>query len=359
MPIIQLRQQMTRHNMANLIVSDPYSIRYLTGYYTDPGERLLALVMTPETTLLVLNQLFPPAEVNDTIEVLTYHDGEAIIDTIAARLADGTTGIDKFWPSQFLLELMHAKSTLHPVAGSPLVDHLRAIKSATEIERMREASQLNDQIMSQIVQDITGNQTEAELVHQLLDYYQASGHSGVSFDPIIAFGANGADPHHTYDDSKPQRGDSVVVDIGGIYQGYASDMTRTFFYEEASEEAIRVYQTVRRANEAAIDAVRPGVPLRDIDLTARRIIEEAGYGEYFTHRLGHFIGQEAHEAGDVSQYNDQLTEVGQVFSIEPGIYLPGQLGVRIEDLVVVTEDGCEVLNRYSKELTYLPLDTRE
>ncbi|XJS10424.1 M24 family metallopeptidase [Aerococcaceae bacterium WGS1372] len=347
--IQHLHEQLKDHNIQNMIISDPYSIRYLVGYYTEPGERLLALVVTPEHHYLILNQLFPEFNSTDNSEVIYYHDGEPIMETIANLLVEGTTSIDKFWPSQFLLELMSIQPELQAVNATYILDNLRGIKSIEEINIMREASKRNDQVMERLVASLKEGLSEEEYSNQLKSFYQVSDHQGFSFEPIVAYGANGADPHHTTDESLPQLGDPVVLDIGGIYQGYASDMTRTVFFGQPSQHALKVYDIVHRANLAAIATVKAGVPLSDIDLAARRLIEEAGYGQYFTHRLGHFIGQEAHEAGDVSQFNHAKAQVGQVFSIEPGIYLPGQFGVRIEDLVVVTEDGCEVLNSFTKE----------
>ena len=170
----------------------------------------------------------------------------------------------------------------------------------------------------------------------------------------MSFGANAADPHHHPDDTVLAEGDVVLFDVGCKQDAYCSDMTRAFFWKrEPSERDREVYETVRRANEAAEAIVRPGVTFAEIDLTARRIIEEAGYGEYFTHRLGHQIGLEDHEPGDVSSAHHEPVRPGQCFSIEPGIYLPGEVGVRIEDLVIVTEDGCEIMNRYPKRLTVL------
>ena len=346
----QLVKEMNKHDISNMIITDTYSIRYLIGYYTQPGERLLAFIATAAGKhYLVLNNLFPRADENDDYSVIYYQDGEAIMEQIAEILTDGATSIDKVWPSHFLLELMGIKKDLQPANASYILDDIRAIKSDGEIDIMREASLLNDQVMEKLIDSLTTGKTEAEYAEELARYYKESGHSGFSFEPIVGYGPNGADPHHTTDDSLPNVGDPVVLDIGGMYKGYASDMTRTVFYGEPSEEAMEVYDIVRQANLAGIAAVKPGVPLSSIDLAARKVINDAGYGEYFTHRLGHFIGQEAHEAGDVSQYNDELTKVGQVFSIEPGVYLPGKFGVRIEDLVVVTEDGCEVLNHVTKE----------
>jgi Xaa-Pro dipeptidase len=174
----------------------------------------------------------------------------------------------------------------------------------------------------------------------------------------VGFGANGADPHHGNDDTVLRPGMTVLLDVGGKKDGYCSDMTRTFFTAEPSEEERTVYELVRQANEKAESIIRPGVRLCDIDAAARDLITEAGYGVEFNHRLGHFIGLDEHEFGDVSSGFDWPVEAGMIFSIEPGIYLPGKFGVRIEDLVLVTENGCQVLNSYPKGLTVLNLEEK-
>ena len=162
----------------------------------------------------------------------------------------------------------------------------------------------------------------------------------------MSFGANAGDPHHEPDDTVLKRGDVVLFDIGGRRCNYCSDMTRTFFWGEPDEETAHIYDIVRRANEAAEALIAPGVRMCDLDRVARDVIEDAGYGKYFTHRLGHSIGLQDHEPGDVSLVNEQVVEPGMTFSIEPGIYLPGRTGVRIEDLALVTENGVEILNAY-------------
>lgn len=338
--------------IAQQLVADPSSIAYLIGYETQPGERLLLLKVAADGRhQLYLNQLFPQAsDLAHDIEIVTYRDGEPVISYLAQSLAPGKTGIDKVWPSHFLLDLMAARQDLQPVNAAYLVDDLRAIKSPEEQELMREASALNDQATLALINLVADGLPESEMVSELAGIYQRLSGQGFSFEPIIAYGANGADPHHETNDDRPQPGDSVVIDIGSSYKGYCSDMTRTVFYGEPDEESRRVYETVRQAQEAAIKAVRPGATFASIDRAARQVIEEAGYGEYFTHRTGHFIGREVHEAGDVSEFNQAKAQVGQIFSIEPGIYLPGKVGVRIEDLVLVTETGCQVLNQVSKDL---------
>ena len=156
-------------------------------------------------------------------------------------------------------------------------------------------------------------------------------------------------------DTKGKRGDSVVLDIGGVLDNYCSDMTRTVFIGEVSDRAREVYEIVKEAQRRGLEAARPGNRMCDVDAACRDYIEEKGFGKYFTHRTGHSIGMEDHEFGDVSSINEDIIQVGQCFSVEPGIYLPDEeIGVRIEDLVIITEDGCEVLNHFTKDLIIVP-----
>ena len=179
------------------------------------------------------------------------------------------------------------------------------------------------------------------------------GSSKPSFAPLICFGANCAEPHHDTDASLLKTGDSVILDVGLTWQSYCSDMTRTVFMGTPTDEQKRVYDIVRAANDAGRAAVRPGIPLKEVDRVARKVIEDAGYGPQFIHRTGHGIGLEVHEFPDVSATSEVIAKPGMIFSVEPGIYLPGKFGVRVEDLVVVTEDGCETLNAAPKDLTVL------
>ena len=216
---------------------------------------------------------------------------------------------------------------------------------------MRKSSEINDAAMSRFKALIHEGVSEKEVASQMMDIYKELGASAYSFDPIVAFGVNAADPHHMPDDTVIKEGDVVLFDVGCVYKGYCSDMTRTFFYrKEPSDVQKKVYNLVRKANEDAENMVKAGIRLCDIDKCARDVISEGGYGEYFTHRLGHFIGIEDHEYGDVSSSFTDLTEVNNVFSIEPGIYDPSTMGCRIEDLVIVTEDGCEILNKYPHDI---------
>ena len=343
-------KKMEGEGLSQLLVTDPLSIWYLTGSMIHPGERMLALLLKSDGNhRFFVNALFPAPDCG--IPVVRYSDTDDGPAFIAKELdPKQPVGIDKNWPSRFLIRLMELSAASGFVNGSGCVDWVRAVKDADEQEKMRKSSLVNDACMEEFKNALHVGATEKELEEKFVSIYAAHGCSDVSFTPIVGFSANAADPHHENDGTKLEKGMCVLIDVGGVYDGYCSDMTRTFFTAPPTEEQETVYNLVRKANETAEALVRPGVKLCDIDRAAREVIEKAGYGEYFYHRLGHFIGLEDHEYGDVSSAFDRPVEEGMCFSIEPGIYLEGKFGVRIEDLVLVTETGCEVLNAYRKDL---------
>jgi Xaa-Pro dipeptidase len=259
-------------------------------------------------------------------------------------------GVDKDLKARFLLPLFELKAATGFVNTSLAVDSTRAVKDEEEQALMREASRVNDLAIQELKKLVHEGVTEKEIADQLLGIYKSMGAQAHSFEPLIAFGANAADPHHAPDDTVLKPGDCILFDIGCIKDGYCSDMTRTYYYKEVSDEHRKIYNLVKEANEEAIKKVKAGIPISSLDDKARSIISAGGYGEEFNHRLGHFIGLTDHEFGDVSSVNHEPAKPGNCFSIEPGIYITGDTGVRIEDLVIVTEEGCEVLNHVSKEL---------
>lgn len=345
--------EMMKRGIDHLIISDPSSIDYLINYQNQPGERMYVLLLTVDGNhTLFLNHLFYLDHELD-LNVVWYSDTDDYIDILASYLQNANCiGVDKFWSAQFLLPLM-AKTNDETCfeLGSICVDYIRMKKDEEEQQLMRESSQMNDLAIDKVIQlCATGKYTEKEVTDQVVDVFRSLGCSGNSFDAIIAYGPNCADNHHMGDDTTLKPGDSIIIDMGGAYKGYCSDMTRTVFYKEVSDEKRRVYDLVRKANEAAEAMIKPGVRLCDIDKVARDIIAEGGFVAEFNHRLGHFIGRDVHEYGDVSANFDMPVEEGMIFSIEPGVYIQGDFGVRIEDLVLVTKDGCEVLNAYTKDL---------
>ncbi len=350
----RVRENMARRGLRQALVVDPLSIWWLCGYHTDPYERFLALYVPAEgAPTLFANRLFPDAS-GCGARVKTFSDTDDPVPLVC-QVTDNAAplGVDKELAARWLVPLMEARAASGFVLASDVVDDARSIKDARERELMRRASATNDEAMSWLVSQVRPGVTELEIADGLLGEYRRLGAQDHSFAPIVSFGDHAADPHHEPDDTPLAPGDMVLFDVGCRRDRYCSDMTRTFFTAEPTEHQRAVYETVLRANEAAEKIVRPGVTFAEIDLTARRVIEEAGWGEAFTHRLGHQIGLVDHEPGDVSATHDEPVRPGQCFSIEPGIYLPGDMGVRIEDLVIVTEGGCEVLNRYPKGITVL------
>lgn len=339
---------MAELGLEQMIVSDPDSIWYLTGYYVAPLERMLVLYLRQDGAhKFFLNKLFPVPE--SEFEQVWFTDSDDYLSILASHVdAEKAMGIDKDWPARFLLPLMAHNPNSRCVLASDCVDQARARKDETERELMRSASRVNDMVMERTEAYIQENMTERQVADFILAQYALEGCEGPSFPPIVSFGAHGADPHHEPDQTPLRAGDSIVIDIGCRKDRYCSDMTRTYFCKKADPKYTAIHDIVRTANEIAEGMLRPGVPLRELDQAARAHIAKAGYGEYFTHRLGHFIGQTDHEKGDVSSNSPLVAAPGMIFSIEPGVYLPGEFGVRVEDLVLVTEDGCEILNHVDK-----------
>ena len=347
---------MAEENVPQLIISDPAVIFYLIGAWIHPGERLLVLYLNRNGNhKLLVNDLFRQPG-NLGVEIQYYNDTQDGVE-ILSRIMDASAlvAIDKNWPARFLLRLQELKAASGYVNSSAIVDGVRLVKTPDEQEKMRVASRLNDQVMEKLVDVLSEDHTELELKDILSKLYAGVGCQGFSFDPITAFAGNAADPHHEPDNSRGKYGDCVVLDIGGLKDDYCSDMTRTVFLGTVSDRQRQIYEVVLEANLRGIAAAKPGNRMCDVDNAVRSFIEEKGFGPYFTHRTGHSIGLEVHETGDVSAVNETLIRPGQCFSVEPGIYIPEEgIGVRIEDLVLITEDGCEVLNRYPKELLVVP-----
>ena len=348
--IRRVTDNMAAAGLEQIIVTAPSSVFYLTGKWISPGERMLALLIrTDGTVRLFANRLFALRGSID-VPLTEFDDTDDPLDALSAALAPGRIGIDRFWPSQFTIGLMEHRGDIRPVVGSAPVDRARMCKDAQELDLMRAASKLNDRILETLIPRLYEGMTELEGSEMYLSIARELGAAGPSFEPLICFGANCAEPHHSSDATRLKRGDSIICDVGALLNDYCSDMTRTVFLGEPTEEMRRVYELVRAANEAGRAAVRPGVPMKEFDRAARSVIEAGGYGPYFIHRTGHSIGLEVHEKPDNSATDETIALPGMTFSVEPGIYLPGKFGVRIEDLVAVTEDGCETLNALSREL---------
>lgn len=346
--IARVTENMKKEGLEQIIVSSTTSLYYLTGLWIAPHERMIALYLDADgNAMLFGNEIFGITE--QEIPLYTHTDSDNPVKQLAERVKGGKLGIDKFWSSKFLIGLMELRPDVKPVLGSAPVDLARMIKDKAEIEALRKSSAINDMVVKTIIGELKEGRRENELAARVNQLYLENG-ADCEGTQLVCFGANGADPHHDGDSTVIKAGDSATFDIFIPINRYWCDMTRTVFFKEVSAKQREVYELVKRANETAEKLIKPGMLLSDIDKIARDIITEGGYGKYFTHRLGHGIGLDCHEPPDVSGASNVAVQPGMAFSVEPGIYLPGEFGVRIEDLVIVTEDGCEVLNKASKEL---------
>ena len=338
-------ERMRAHSLPQILVTSPANVFYLTGVWCEPYERMLALHVKDDGSLrLYANRMFA-LEGQTDVPMVVYEDTDDCVAVLAPDMAPGRLGIDKTWHSHFTIRLMQQRPDVTPALGSAPLDEARLCKDAGELALMRESSRMNVEVCGRVAAALREGATEKALQSMYNEIALELGASGPSFPPLVCFGPNAAEPHHDSDGTALRPGDTVIMDVGLIWKHYCSDMTRTFQFGAVSDEQKRVYDIVKAANRAGIAACRPGARMMDIDRAARKVIEDAGYGPYFTHRTGHGIGLDEHEFPDVSSVNALEARPGMIFSVEPGIYLPGRFGVRVEDLVAITGDGCEVLTR--------------
>jgi Xaa-Pro aminopeptidase len=342
----------------------------LTGVLVAPGPDLLyfagyqPIAITERITMLALQAGRRPSLI---VPILERPDAEAAPGAGALSVTDWTDGSDPYAATAKLLDpegryaisdsawAMHVLALQQALPDSTYVSMtstlpmLRAIKGADELERLAAAGAAADATFEQIARGRFAGRRESEIAADLARFLRDHGHSQVDFT-VVGSGPNGANPHHEMSERTIEEGDMVVLDFGGIKDGYGSDTTRTVHVGEPTEDEREVHEIVRRAQQAGFEAVRPGVECQEIDRAARKVIADAGYGEYFIHRTGHGIGLTTHEPPYMIEGETQLLEPGMCFSIEPGVYLPGRFGVRIEDIVTVTEEGGRRLNNTAREL---------
>jgi len=335
-----------------LLLSVGADLPYFTGYRAMPLERLTMLVLPAGgPAVLVVPELEAPRVApHPGFSVEPWAEGGDPVALVAARcgaarrLAVG----DTTW-AVFLLALQERLPGASFMAASTLTGEMRMRKEAGEVDLLRRAGAAVDRVVARLDGVRFSGKTERQLSAEVAAMVVEEGHETATFS-IVGSGPNGASPHHEAGDRVIQSGDAVVLDFGGRLQGYHSDITRTFFVGDPPARFREVYDVVRAAQEAGVAAARPGVPAQEVDRAARRVIAEAGFGPFFMHRTGHGIGLEEHEAPYIMEGNGEALEPGMAFSVEPGIYLPGEFGVRLEDCVVVTPDGAERLNRAPHEL---------
>lgn len=339
-------------------LTSPDTIFYCTGFKSEPHERLLALVVLKDSELLLI---CPQMEVSDAknvcgnAEVIGYTDienpWEKIKQAISIRnLTVNKLAIEKEHMNVERYEYIQYYLSAHTfVSAEEKLSRLRMIKTEKEIVKMREACRLADLAIEIGVHEISEGKTEMEILATIEFEIKKMGYE-MSFSTMVLTGANAASPHGTPGMTKVQRGDLVLFDLGVVYDGYCSDITRTIAYGDIGDQQAEIYETVLKAQERAVSISKPGISCAELDLIAREIIKEKGYSHYFPHRLGHGLGISIHEYPSITETNPLLVQTGMVYTIEPGIYVPNVAGVRIEDDVYITESGCEVLTKYPKSI---------
>ena len=347
--------------LAGLVITAGYDLRYLIGSRAQTFERLTALVLpvSGEPTIVVprleLASLKESAATELGIAVRDWVDGEDPYRLVADALggAPVATAVTDSMPALHLLPLADVLGVV-PVLATDVLRRLRMIKDAVEIDALRKAGAAIDRVHARVPEFLVPGRTEADVAADIAEAIVAEGHSEVAFI-IVGSGPHGADPHHECSDRELRAGDIVVVDIGGPYEpGYNSDSTRTYSIGKPDPEVARRYAVLQRAQQEAVDAVRPGVTAEQVDAVARDVLAEAGLADAFVHRTGHGIGLSVHEEPYIVAGNDLPLAEGMAFSVEPGIYFPGQWGARIEDIVIVTADGAEPVNSRPHELVVVP-----
>lgn len=357
-----IQEWLRQNGRAAGLITAPVSMKYLTGW-SNPSKRFSGLVVptSGEPVLIVPTLEMAEARHSAVSALRNWTDGENPFALLAEVLTTaGAQGrpiaVEKEALSLLVYERMAAGLGVGPgrlleQVGdlTPVISGMRESKSEAELAFMQRAADIVNPALDAAMKAIKPGITEKQLAAILEEAMNQAGAQGFAFDTHVLFGAKSALPHGSTGDQVLEPNQVVLMDFGAMYQGYRSDITRTVSCGNWPGEMAKVYDTVLAANQAAIAAVKPGVALGEVDRAARRVIEEAGYGEYFIHRTGHGLGLEVHEEPYVVGGNTKLCKPGHVVTIEPGIYLPGVGGVRIEDDVVVTETGCRVLTSWTKE----------
>lgn len=354
-----LRRKAVRGRLAalgiDLLAVGPSSnMRYLLGYVPHPDERPCLLLLTPEGEhFLVPDVNLADAKAHVGLELSSYSDEAGPVAAFARALgslgigANASVALDGPMRTDFALLVLGRTGWQPAVSGDVLIGPLRLVKDGVEVDLLRASAACADAAMEAALEFLRPGVKESEIAAVVRDAFTRSGSPDGIFT-LIGAGPNGAFPHHEAGDRSVVAGDAVVIDIGASLEGYHSDITRMAVVGDAPVGYEDVHAVVERAVRAALDVARPGACVKDVDAAARSVIADAGFGEYFPHRTGHGLGLDEHEHPFITRTGETHLEEGMVFSIEPGVYLPGQFGVRLEEIVVLEHDGPAVLSRLGR-----------
>ena len=343
----RLVELLSERELDSLLVTDLINVRYLTGFTGTNG----ACVVTPEERLFLTDFRYVEQAAEQVHGYEAVRVGQDMAGDMAGRLR-GRAGFDDEHVTVALHRKLDEKATegVELVGAGGLVERLRAVKDDSEVAAMRAAAELATEAYETLLERGLAGRTEREVARSLVRFMEDRGAEGASFDPIVAGGGHGALPHAVPRDEVIPKGTLVVVDLGAKVDGYCSDCTRTIATGPLDDTAQEIYHLVLRAQQEALGAVRAGAECAAVDAVARDVIEAAGHGERFGHGLGHGVGLEVHEAPRLGKTAEGELAAGNAVTVEPGVYLPGAVGVRIEDFVIVTEGEPEILTGFPKEL---------
>jgi Xaa-Pro aminopeptidase len=343
----RLAEAVREQGLDALLITNMPNLRWATGFTGSSGAALIG----PDVRVFLTDFRYVEQAAEQVTDFERGRAGRDLLADMAERMS-GRVGFEDQW----LSVRSHGRLTeaagdgVELVGASGIVERLREVKEPHELEAMLTAAKIADQAYAELAETGIAGRTEKQIAAALEVRMRELGADDCAFPTIVASGAHAALPHAVPRDVAVERGTFMIVDMGSVYEGYNSDCTRTFATGTVSDEALEVYELVLRAQLAGLDAVRAGADCRAVDGVARTIIDEAGYAEHFGHGLGHGVGLEVHEGPRLGQTASGVLQTGNAVSVEPGVYLPGKLGVRIEDLVAVTDAGCEVLTGFPKEL---------
>ena len=351
----EARSVMKSYGKDCMILAPSTDLRYLSGFHGISMERPILLILTLKRAFFVLPEFELDnlrEELKAAVTCISWKEQEDLYAKAAQALEQENICHAVFgnqMQAVMFYRLKEAFTNWRWEPAGPLMAKLRSRKEEEEYQCLKMAQRLSGEALLRLLKEGLSGRTELEAAVRLNEYMREAGLECMG-TPLVAAGANGALAHHGADDTVIRRGDPVIIDFGGCCKGYYADITRTVAVGDISEEFANVFRIVRKANEAAAAAARPGMTGEELDAVARKIIDEAGYGAYFTHRLGHGVGLDVHEEPYIVAGNEAPLLAGNVFSNEPGIYLPGRFGVRLEDVLYLREDGAECLTGLTHDI---------
>jgi Xaa-Pro dipeptidase len=356
--IKEMTMKLKEEGFGAMLVGPSSDLEYLTGLHFHPDERFKALVALEDGSFFhIIPELYyeeAREKLGAESEIYVWSDSEGFLSAVnRAKSEYGINGITIGVNDGIrAVDIIDMKECLDVsfANGTGILEKMRLIKNEEERNNLRKAAAIADEVMGKVIEFIRPGMLERDISKKIEELFLECGAQGLAFDSIVASGPNTSRPHYNRDDRRIEEKDIIIIDMGCRYNGFCSDISRTVFVGEPTEEQRKIFDIVVRANSAAEDIVKPGVTAGQADTAARSIIREEGYGSCFLNRTGHGIGMAVHEGPYIKEGNTQVLEPGMTFSIEPGIYIAGRFGMRVEDIVLVTGNGREVLNKYTKDI---------